>query len=189
MAGRAAGPCYGRLRRRVVVGMRPNAAMKKAVAGGPFFVVLWSSLCRSACSASEAHRLSGRQHDDVRQNCHIHPRQRVSHGSCCRVFRHVWHGIGGGRPALIDDAVADAPDARPVLGDAEQGRWLVSIHPQALALDSAQQVRGTDNSTDPAVGIRFAVDLPARLQFRRLQPLDRHRACALLRQLPIGFAR
>jgi hypothetical protein len=63
--------------------------------------------------------------------------------------------FAGDRPALIDGAVADAPDARPVLGEAEQGRWLATIHPQALALDSAQQVRGTDNSTDPTVRSRF----------------------------------
>ncbi len=69
---------------------------------------------------------------------------------------------GGDRPALIDGAVADAPDARPVLGEAEQGRWLASIHPQALALESAQRGRGIDTATGPAVGTRFAVELPER---------------------------
>ena len=69
---------------------------------------------------------------------------------------------GGDRPALIDGAVADAPDARPVLGEAEQGRWLASIHRQALALESAQRGRGIDTATGPAVGTRFAVELPER---------------------------
>ncbi|WP_419482888.1 hypothetical protein [Dokdonella sp.] len=55
-----------------------------------------------------------------------------------------------------------APKARSELGDAEQGRWLTSIDPQAFALPRTARERGGDDVGHPAIGARFVVDLPAR---------------------------
>lgn len=67
-----------------------------------------------------------------------------------------------GETALIDDAIADMPDLHPVLGTAEQGRWLASVHPQVLALETNMRGRGIQALTSPGTGVRFAVDLPER---------------------------
>ena len=80
---------------------------------------------------------------------------------CFSTWGVAFGGVEG-HPMLIDGAIADAPDEQSVLGKAEQGRWLAFIHPQALALVGGTRKRGVDSSTGPAVGVRFAVDLPER---------------------------
>ena len=62
---------------------------------------------------------------------------RAIFGLACSCFVGLAFGAS---PALIDVARKEAPPIRAVLGDAEQGRWLVSIDRQALAPSATREI-------------------------------------------------
>jgi len=65
------------------------------------------------------------------------------------------------RPVLIESVTPAGRAAFDTLGEAEQGRWRASIRPDVFGLE--RDVREQRAKTiRPAVGVRFAVDLPER---------------------------